>query len=89
MSVRCALRELLSGCTQIATKECKTRVDALQRTMNVLYRNLREYKQNPTTKTLRTLRGMLNREYKFAGFTRTYVRQHISEYPGLEQYVAI
>lgn len=75
--------------TGIRTKECKTRVDALQRTMNVLYRNLCEYKKNPTTKTLRTLRGMLNREYKFAGFTRTYVRQHISEYPGLEKYVAI
>lgn len=75
--------------TGIRTKECKTRIDALQRTMTVLYRTLDDYKKSPEGKTLRTLRGMLNRGYKFSGFTRTYVRQHISEYPGLEQYIAI
>ena len=86
--------KLLTECfektnTGIRMKECKTRIDALQRTMTVLYRNLDDYKESPEGKPLRVLRGMLNRSYKFAGFTRTYVRQHISEYPELKQYVEL
>lgn len=75
--------------TGIRTLECKTRVDALQKTMAVLYRNLELYQKEPTARTLRVLRGMLNRSYKFAGFTRTYVRQHIDEYPELAPFVKI
>lgn len=62
---------------------------ALQRTMTVLYRNLDAYRAEPTVKTLRALRGMLDRSYKFSGFTRTFVQQHIDEYPDLAQVVAI
>lgn len=75
--------------TGIRTLECQTRITALQRTMTVLYRNLDAYRVDPTVKTLRTLRGMLDRSYKFSGFTRTFVRQHIDEYPDLAQVVAI
>lgn len=76
--------------TGIRTIECATRVRALQSAMTVLYKSLEKYKENPkATSTLRALRGMLDRGYKFAGFTRTYVRQHIEEYPELAQDVAI
>lgn len=75
--------------TGIRIHECKIRIEALQRTMAVLYRNLEAYRKNPTTKTVRALRGMLNRSYKFAGFTRTYVRKHIDDYPNLSQFVSV
>ena len=63
--------------TGIRILECQTRVNALQTTMTTLYRCLANYKQNPSQRNYRTLRGMLNRSHKFAGFTRTYVRNHI------------
>lgn len=75
--------------TGIRTLECKTRMNALQITMTVLYQNLEMYQKEPTYKTLCVLRGMLNRSYKFAGFTRTYVRQHINDYPELSQFITI
>ena len=75
--------------TCIRIYECQTRLTALQKTMTVLYRTLSIYKSRPNPKTFRTLRGMLNRNYKFAGFTRTYVRQHINEYPDLAEFVSL
>ena len=80
--------ELITECfeqrnTGIRMLECQTRVDALQRTMTVLYRSLKAYKEDPTMKNLRTVRGLINRNYRFAGFTCTYVRTHINEYPAL------
>lgn len=86
--------QLLTECfertnTGIRIIECQTRIEALQETMTILYRNLEAYRKEPSTKTLRALRGMLNRSYKFAGFTRTYVRQHIDDYPELAQVVAL
>lgn len=75
--------------TGIRTIECKTRMDALQRTMNVLYRNLELYKEKPTGRNFRALRGMLKRQHRFAGFTRTYVRQHLEEYPELASIIAL
>lgn len=75
--------------TGIRILECKTRIDALQKTMTILYNSLNEYKQEPTVKTFRTLRGMLNRTYKFAGFTRAYVRKHVEDYPELAELVRL
>lgn len=69
--------------------ECDTRVKALSRTMNTLYKTLREYRENPSDNSLRRLRGMLSRTYKFAGFTRTYVRNHLEDYPELADYVRL
>ena len=68
---------------------CDTRVKALSRTMNTLYKTLREYRENPSSNNLRRLRGMLSRTYKFAGFTRTYVRNHLEDYPELADYVRL
>lgn len=86
--------ELLTECfekknTGIRVMECRTRINALRKTMNLLYRTLEQYRNNPTDRTLRTLRGMLSRTYKFAGFTRAYVRNHLGIYPGLEKYVQL
>lgn len=75
--------------TGIRIIECQTRVNALQQTMNTLFRSLATYQKRPTTRTLRTLRGMLSRSYKFAGFTRTYVREHLKDYPDLEEFVSL
>lgn len=86
--------ELLTECfekqnTGIREYECSTRVEALEATMTTLYRCLANYKKKPNTRNYRALRGMLSRGHKFAGFTRTYVRKHIDEYPELNELVAI
>ncbi|HJC47093.1 MAG TPA: hypothetical protein IAA04_03460 [Candidatus Lachnoclostridium pullistercoris] len=86
--------ELITECfeqrnTGIRILECQVRVDALQETMAVLYRSLRAYKNKPTPRNLRTLQGLLNRDHRFAGFTRTYVRKHIKEYPDLSREVSL
>lgn len=73
----------------IREKECQNKVRALQKTMNLLYKELEKYQGNKTEKSLRTLRGMLNREYKFSGFTRTYVRDNLELYPDLAPYVVL
>ena len=86
--------ELITECfekrnTGIRVLECDVRIKALQSTMTVLYRTLEEYSQSQTVKSERTLRGMLNRNYKFAGFTRTYVRLNLERYPDLAELIAI
>ena len=75
--------------TGIRIHACNIRVNALQETMSIFYRNLCEYAKNPTPKINATLLGMLDRSYKFAGFTRTYIRQHIEDYPFLADAIAL
>lgn len=70
--------ELLTECfekknTGIRVMECQTRINALSKTMNLLYKTLEQYRNAPSDRTLHTLCGMLSRTYKFAGFTRAYV----------------
>ncbi len=69
--------------------ECQVIFEELTSTMNVLYRTLAAYKIKPDGKPLRTLRAMLSRTYKFSGFSRTYVRQHLEEYPMLAEFVQL
>lgn len=73
--------------TAIRTKECEVRIEALQTVMTILYKQLSKYHKHRTPQLERTLRAMLDRKYKFAGFTRTYVRNHLDHYPELKQYV--
>ncbi len=75
--------------TGIREYECQTRVNALSVTMTTLHKTLEKYRIDPSKRSLRTLRGMLSRTYKFAGFTRTYVRNHLEDYPGLAEYVQL
>lgn len=73
----------------IREKESQAKVRALQTTMNTLYKELDRYKMENSKKSFYAIRGMLSREYKFAGFTRTYVRDHIESYPDFEPYVRL
>ncbi len=82
--------DLIENCfekrnTGIRTIQCDARFNRLADTMNKLYTILRKYKEeNSRTIYYRALRGMLKREYKFAAFTRYYVRSHIQDYPELQ-----
>lgn len=73
--------------TGIRTKECEVRIEALKTVMTILCKQFAMYRKNKATRSERTLRAMLDRKYKFAGFTRTYVRKHLDCYPELKQYV--
>ena len=81
--------ELLENCfektnTGIRTVQCQERVNRLAEAMNALYKTLEALKKEPSSKRyLCALRGMISREYKFAGFIRYYVRSHLDEYPQL------
>ncbi|MDE7262264.1 MAG: hypothetical protein K2N78_09445 [Oscillospiraceae bacterium] len=58
-------------------------------TMNSLYKQLDDYQKTASNKSLRALRGMLSRTYKFAGFTRAYVWAHLETYPDLAESVQL
>lgn len=86
--------QLLTECFELKNTDyrviaCQTRVNELSLTMDTLYKTLQEYRENPSGNSLRRLRGMLSRTYKFAGFTRTYVRNHLGDYPELADYVGL
>ena len=86
--------QLLTECfertnTGIRVIECQTRVNALSKTMNTLYKKLQAYQKDPSRRNLCALKGMLSRTYKFAGFTRAYVRSHLETYPDLAEYVQL
>ena len=85
--------DLLQNCfesknTGIRTIQCYQRVKRFEETLNTLYKTLENFKNNKNSMPyLRALRAMLSREYKFAAFTRYYVRSHINEYPELKKFV--
>ena len=73
--------------TGIREIECQTRVDELKAELSVLYKQLGQLRRGTMPekeRALRTLRGLLNREHRFAGFLRTYVRSRLEDYPELE-----
>ena len=64
------------------------RFKTLQKEMNILYDNLEKLRENPYSKLiLRKLKAILKRESAFAAFKRCYVREHLTEYPMLKQYL--
>lgn len=64
------------------------RLKELQKEMNVLYDKLEAYKKKPESKALlRMIKVLLKRESAFAGFKRCYIKEHIREYPNLEEYI--
>ncbi|MBQ8637674.1 MAG: HNH endonuclease [Lachnospiraceae bacterium] len=75
--------------TGIRQYTCDVRVRALKLTMTVLYKTLASYEKGTDAHALEVLKVMLDRSYKFAGFTRAYVRAHIDTYPELEPYVVL
>lgn len=86
--------DLIQNCfekrnTGIRIVQCAARFNRLADTMNKLYATLRNYKQDTSsTKYYNALRAMLKREYKFAAFTRHYVRTHLQDYPELSDLVS-
>lgn len=70
--------------TGIRVMESQVRINALKQTMNLLYRTLSAYEENPNEINLNTLRGLLERKHKFSAFTRSYVRTHLDSYPELQ-----
>lgn len=67
---------------------CQHRIDPLADEMNILYKTLEKYKKNPELlRYKRSLRSTLSRNSIFAAFKRNYVRKHISDYPGLEEFL--
>ena len=75
--------------TTIRSLESQNKVTALKRTMNLFFKKLDELENEANHRTLRVVRGMLSRQYKFSGFTRTYVRDNIGKYPDLAPYVQL
>lgn len=74
--------------TGIRTIQCNVRFQKLAETMNDLFNTLEGYKKNPSSRKYSSaLRAKLSRKYKFAAFTRYYVRSHIDDYPGLRELV--
>jgi len=58
--------------------------------MDVLYRELDRYKKCPESKrNRRIIRSLLRRDSAFAAFNRGYVRDRLSEYPELTEYVEL
>ena len=57
------------------------RLKKLQREMNAFYSTLNRFQKSPQNNRLRrTMRGLLSRESEFAGFKRSYIREHKDEY---------
>ena len=76
--------------TGIREAACQHRIEGLSTYMNLLYKTLIKYKDNPESKRYQgSLRNMLSRESKFAAFKRYYVREHLEDYPGLREYVIL
>lgn len=85
--------ELIQECfekrnTGIREAACQYRIDRLADEMNVLYKTLAKYKREPELQRYkRSLRATLSRTSVFASFKRNYVRKHIEDYPGLEEFL--
>ena len=74
--------------TGIREAACDTRIKSLSEAMNILYKELSRYKDNPSSKrNTRMLKAILGRESAFAAFKRSYVRKRLEEYPGLAAFV--
>lgn len=83
--------ELIQDCfekcnTGIREAACQHRIDGLAKAMSILYKTLDNYKKNPDSKRyMNSLKSALSRKSAFAAFKRSYVRNHITDYPGLEE----
>ena len=76
--------------TGIREAACENRLEHLRASMNVLYRELEKYKIAPNSPIhKRMLKALLRRESEFAAFKRNYIRDNISEYPDLAEYVKL
>lgn len=86
--------DLIENCfekrdTGIRVAACQHRIRELSNTMNLFYKILKRYKERPDEiRYQRSLKQMLSRESQFAAFKRNYIREHLSDYPGLEDFIS-
>ena len=74
--------------TGIGEAACQCRIKELAETMSILFKTLKRYKDNPEAQRYkRSLNEMLSRSSQFAAFKRNYVKQHLGDYPGLENLI--
>ena len=74
--------------TGILTYQSELRLKDLQREMDSFYKTLNEYQKKPKSRIVRkTLYGFLDRASAFAGFKRSYIREHRDNYPELYDFV--
>ena len=73
--------------TPARSDESQEMFNTLTEVMTAFNKSLHTYRKQPSEENLSVVVGMLSREYMFAGFTRTYVRDHLDKYPDLAQYV--
>lgn len=74
--------------TGIREAACQYRIDHLAEEMNVLYKTLKKYKENPQSQRYkRSLKATLSTTSAFAAFKRNYVRKHIEDYPDLKEFL--
>ena len=76
--------------TGIREAASQTRINSLLETMNVLYRELEKYKKDPfSRRNKKMLSALLRRDSAFAAFKRGYVRDRLSDYPGIIELVQV
>ena len=64
------------------------RMKELAREMNLLYRNLSQYKEKPDSRIVcRKIQALLKRDSAFAAFKRCYIREHHTEFPQWNNYI--
>lgn len=64
------------------------RMKELAREMNLLYKNLLQYKEKPDSRIVcRKIQALLKRESAFAAFKRCYIREHHAEFPKWNRYL--
>ena len=74
--------------TGIREAECDYRIKALMESMNIFYRELEKYMDDPdSNKNKRMMQSLLSRESAFAAFKRGFIREREDDYPGLVQYI--
>ena len=88
MSARLVTDAFMQRNTGIRTVASEQRMKGLWLQMRVLYDALRKYRNNPTRLHRRVIGALLRRESAFAAFKRCYVREHLADYPDLEEFVA-
>ena len=83
------IREVFSSShPELRSHAAKARLEALQKRMNLLCAKIDAFHRNPHDALAeRSLRRMLAREAKFAGFTRCYARKHLNLFPELTRFL--
>lgn len=73
--------------TGIRISASENRLNNLKREMDILFQRLYKYKIFKNEFHIRMIQALLDKSSAFAGFKRSYVRENISLYPDLEEFI--